>query len=563
MVRVIVRMTGCDRDVCCLLSEMRGHFRSQVTLALLLAASCFCPTMQAAVSSCATCHPKENARFLASAMGQSLTSSATQSAGEVTHERSHSVITIAYRNGRMIHTLTEGGVTAEYPIRYQVGGKLMGSSFLIQIGDYLFESPASWFRSYGWDVSPGYASAPLIDFDRPMSDACLFCHADAARFADADGRRLQGPPLGSISCERCHGPSQEHARHPTAKNIINPARLAGAERDSICEQCHLEAAGRILNPGKRWDDFHAGEPVEQTFATYVLKSSDNNNSKQVVAVSQVEELAESECARKSGGKLWCGTCHDPHGAAKDRQQEMRAICTSCHIKLSPAAHPANQRECTSCHMPSTPTTNVTHAALTDHRILRRRLQEPPGSAQDAGEQTGKEQSVSPRVVAWREPPREFRNRDLALAEILAAVSQNQPSLKEEGSRLLEGLPLEQRDGDFEVLSAAEGLSLQHGDLPTALQLGRRSVALRPQSAKAAMNLGIVLQRSGDATEAERQFRRAIELDISLKPAYLYLAILYGSQGRTQEMMDMIDRFLKWNPQDIMFRLQKAQHSSSH
>ena len=37
-------------------------------------------------------------------------------------------------------------------------------------------------------------------------------------------------------------------------------------------------------------------------------------------------------------------------------------------------------------------------------------------------------------------------------------------------------------------------------------MGRRMVELRPQSAKAAMNLGIVLKRSGDLAEAERQLR---------------------------------------------------------
>jgi len=71
-----------------------------------------------------------------------------------------------------------------------------------------------------------------------------------------------------------------------------------------------------------------------------------------------------------------------------------------------------------------------------------------------------------------------------------------------------------------------------------------------------------LQRSGDTAEAERQLRRAIELDASLKPAYQRLAMLYGSQRRTQEMIDTIDRFLKWNPQDIMFRSQKGQQTSS-
>jgi predicted CXXCH cytochrome family protein len=534
---------------------MRGLFQPLLTqaalLALLLTAHGFCQTVQAAVPDCASCHRKEAARFLATPMGTSLVAPKNLPSAKITHEQSHSVLTIEYQHGRMVHGISENGLTAAYPAKYQVGGGLMGSSFLVQVGDYLFESPASWFKTYGWDVSPGYASAPVIDFDRAMGDACLFCHAGAAQFADADGRRLQGPPLGSITCERCHGANQEHARHPTAKNIINPAKLVGTERDSICEQCHLEAAGRILNPGKRWTNFHPGDAAEQTFATYIMLGSDDN--KEVVAVSQVEQLAQSECARKSGGKLWCGTCHDPHGAAKDRRQEIRTICASCHAKLSPAAHPASQQECTNCHMPSVPATNVTHAALTDHRILRR-------PSERAGHLAATK-DAAPSIVPWREPPSEFRDRDLGLAELLAALSKNQPSLTEDGGRLLEALPKPQRDRDFDVLSALEGLSLQRGDLATAVQLGQRTVELRPQSAKAAMNFGIVLQRSGDGVEAERQFKRAIALDISLKPAYQRLAMLDGSEGRTQEMLDIIDRFLKWNPQDILFRLQKAQHTS--
>ena len=510
-------------------------------------------TAQAAAPDCASCHQKQSARFLATPMGKSLIPPETLTPGKITHERSNSVITIDYANRSMVHKLSESGLTAEYAVRYQVGGGLMGSSFLVQIGDYQFESPASWFKSYGWDVSPGYAAAPVIDFDRAMSDACLFCHAGAARFLDPDGRRLQGA-LGSITCERCHGAGEEHVRHPSAKNIVNPTKLAGAERDSICEQCHLEAAGRILNPGKTWADFHPGDAAERTFATYILRGGDNTD---VIAVSQVEELAESECARKSRGSLWCGTCHDPHGptgtasgANGERQREVRAICLSCHAKLSPAAHPANQSECTSCHMPSTPTTNVTHTALTDHRILRRPL--------ERGRDSADMQSALPKITAWREPPSEFRDRDLALGEILAGVSKHKPSLEEEGGRLLEALTEEQRNGDFDALSALEGLMLQQGNLPAAVQLGRRTVESRPQSAKAAMNYGIVLQRRGDLPEAERQFKRAIELDVSLKPAYQRLAILYKSQGRREETLEVIDNFLKWNPQDIMFRLQKEQ-----
>ena len=66
------------------------------------------------------------------------------------------MITTAERDGRMVHQLSEAGLTAEYPVRYQIGGGLMGRTYMVQIGDTLFESPAAWCNRYGWDVSPGY-----------------------------------------------------------------------------------------------------------------------------------------------------------------------------------------------------------------------------------------------------------------------------------------------------------------------------------------------------------------------------------------------------------------------
>src|ERR1700729_2458279 len=149
---------------------MRGHFQPLLTQAalwaLLLTADGFCETVQPAVPDCASCHRKEAARFLATPMGTSLVAPNDLPSAKITHEQSHSVLTIDYLHGRMVHGISENGLTAEYPAKYQIGGGLMGSSFLVQIGDYLFESPASWFKSYGWDVSPGYAPDPLIDFDR-------------------------------------------------------------------------------------------------------------------------------------------------------------------------------------------------------------------------------------------------------------------------------------------------------------------------------------------------------------------------------------------------------------
>lgn len=491
---------------------------------------------------CATCHPKETAQYLRTAMGQSMVAPAPLPAGKVTQERSGSVITIEQHDGRMFHSLAEQGLTAEYPIRYQIGGGLMARSYMVQIGDYLFESPATWFNSYGWDLSPGYINMPLLDFDREMDAQCLFCHTGNTRFADTDGHRLQSTVVTSISCDRCHGPSEAHVRHPSLNNIVNPAKLAHAERDSVCEQCHLEGTTRILNPGKTWDDYRPGQAVEATFATYLVAGG---STKDVIAVSQTEELAQSKCVRATAGKLWCGTCHNPHVEIVNRQREIRDICTSCHTTLSAAAHPPGQNECTSCHMPRSSTTDIPHAALTDHRILRY-----PGEMVDAP-------SKEARVVVWREPDPHVRSRDLALAEVLIGFSKNLPAIGAEGIQRLEAIPENEKQQDAAVLSDLEGLSLHRQNVQDALRSGKRIVELEPRSAKAAMNLGIVLKRSGDLTEAERQLARAIELDPSLKQAYGELAALYGAQGRTREMMDTIDRFLRWNPQDIAFRLQKA------
>lgn len=200
-------------------------------------------------------------------------------------------------------------------------------------------------------------------------------------------------------------------------------------------------------------------------------------------------------------------------------------------------------------MPRSPTTNVAHAAITDHRILRRPLEQPP-----------EERNQLPKLASWREPPSAFRLRDLALGEILAGASKGLPQIEEDGARLLRGLPPEQQQDDFEVLSALEGLYLQRGDLDNAIRAGKRTVELKPQSARAAMNYGMVLERSGNLGEAERAFTRAIELNPSLKSPYAELAKLYSRQGRTGDMNSTVDRYLGWNPQDIMFRLQKQKSS---
>lgn len=471
-------------------------------------------------------------------MGQSLGVPNPLLPGRVRQESSGSDISIEIHDGRMIHRLSERGLTAEYPITYQIGSGVRGRSYAVDIGNYLLESPVSWYRDHGWDISPGYEGMQLVDFDRPVTESCLFCHSGDAKFTDADKRRIAPGSVTAITCDRCHGSGEDHIRHPSTSNIVNPAKLPVEARDSICEQCHLEGETRVVNPGKSMESFHAGDNLTDTLITYLYQEG----GKRRPAVSQVEELAASRCARASENRLWCGSCHDPHGERADRARQVKAVCTSCHPKLSPAAHPAGLKECVSCHMPPRPTANIAHVAVTDHRIhLPGDTEQSPVTSTDS-------------VVAWRPSPPQFRQRDLALAELQIGSEHHLPSIIRDGVRLLESLPEKQQNDDAAALSLLQSIYLNTSAPSKALALSEWAEAAEPNSATFAANLGIALKRAGDMRRAETQLLRAIDLDPSMMQAYAELAVLYDEEHRPEDARKIIDRFLNWNPQSIQFRL---------
>lgn len=81
---------------------------------------------------------------------------------------------------------------------------------------------------------------------------------------------------------------------------------------------------------------------------------------------------------QSPGKLSCVTCHDPH-IQPDRAAApavFRSKCFTCHTEQS-CAVPSTVRQtknppddCAGCHMPKRDLKEISHSALTDHRIVR-------------------------------------------------------------------------------------------------------------------------------------------------------------------------------------------------
>lgn len=471
-------------------------------------------------------------------MGRSIGPPSVLAEGRIVHELSGSTITIRRNGPLMIHRLERRGVVAEYPVAYSVGAGMVGYSYMVRLGRYLFQSPATYYtRTKRWDLTPGYETESHLDFTHPILSGCLFCHTGSLNLIEGTANQFGDPPFTPISCERCHGPSAAHLAKPVPGSIVNPAKLAPRQRDSVCEQCHLEGDMRVLNPGRDWFDFQAGQAAESVFVTY-LRIADPSTLR---AVSQSELLARSQCARQSSGRLWCGTCHNPHASGRDRAQEIRQVCLNCHSDLFAAGRHQAAAECVSCHMPRLRPTNVQHSAVTDHSIPR------TPHARDGAVAANRE------LKAWRDPDTGLVQRDLGLAYFdLAAKEKSTPDLREAYDILSKLPPQERQDPVVEADLASVLLQQKYRDL--AIRMFARASAQEPSNARYAYCLGAALGRAGKMEEAVKELRRSIQLDPSQPDAYLELSQLYKKAGRDAESRGALEEYLRFMPQNMRLRL---------
>ena len=172
-----------------------------------------------------------------------------------------------------------------------VGSGSHASGYFVRIGDHLFQSPLCFYpRLERYDMAPGYEENRAPDFIRTVTVECLLCHSGKPLPIKGTLNEYQSPEFAqeAISCERCHGDTKRHLKAPLPGSIVNPARLAPAARNSVCEQCHLKGIARTLNPGKSFDDFHPGEPLEEVYTTYVAAQPPEAPRESLKVVSHVE-----------------------------------------------------------------------------------------------------------------------------------------------------------------------------------------------------------------------------------------------------------------------------------
>ena len=461
-----------------------------------------------AASVCQPCHPKQTDAFQRSPMGNAMGAPGSPVPAAFSHKPSATSFAILNRGSKPSHRIERNGLQAEYPLAYRIGSGNHATGFLVRIGEWLFQSPAAHYnRLNQWDVAPGYEAMTHPDFNRRVTEDCLSCHSS-------------GPPdaLAPIHCDQCHGSSSEHLQKPTRANIINPARLGPAARDAVCEQCHLNGEARILNPSG----------ITPTHAIAVFDRPRND----LRVVSHVEQLALSACSRQSEGRLWCGSCHQPHGAAID----INAQCRSCHESKLTASH-QGRNDCTQCHMPKRDAVDGGHTAFTDHRIQRTAAPAATGNTPS-------------RLRLWRDmPTADLRERNLGLASILVGERDGSAELINYGYRRLAAVfPKYSRDPD--VLASLGMVLFLKDQKQDARKLLEAAVRERPRDAALHEKLGLIRRAGADIPAAIQSLEKSIALDPGRESAYFFLA---DCQPTPAARAAVLNRLLSVFPQSLIAR----------
>lgn len=465
-------------------------------------------------SRCVGCHSSEVEGYARSAMAHSLRTAGQEPDGEVT--TADAKITMHSSATGYWQRLQSGGDVSDYRISYVIGSGNHASGYLLDVGDHLFQSPVAYYKSrHAYDLAPGYEGLASPDFTRPIAEGCLFCHSGTALKVAGTSNQYRSPPFDgeAITCERCHGSAEKHLSDPRAGTIVNPAKLEPAARGSICEQCHLLGVGRVLNPGMKFSDFRPGEPLENVFTTYRNVSADGEKFK---VISHVEQLARSVCSRKSNGRLWCGTCHDPHNQPLDPVQFFRGKCLSCHTANFSPSHPDKESNCIGCHMPRRDAKDGGHTAFTDHRIQRRPEQEE-SLPTDAD------------IAAWREPAPELQKRNLGIAYINVGMERRSREFIARGYRTLTEVQ-NQFANDSEIFTSMGSALLLAKQTSEAELAFERALQLDPGSVTAETNAASAYLQAGDVDKAVAHLERAVAIDPMHMPAVAPLIGIYKEQG---------------------------------
>lgn len=466
-------------------------------------------------------------------------------AGEFRHSTSHSDYKVYSQSGKVWMSFQKEGdslVQGRRELLYYIGQGRRGTTFLFSVDGFYFESPINLYTSrHIWDMAPGYGNAREVPLNLPALPSCMDCHVSGMRPPlDGTENRYSAPLFlfAGVTCERCHGPGQGHAKDGHG-DIVNPAKLSAERRDQVCMQCHLEGNAAIERPGKHLYEYESGDNLFDYVRYYVLRST---GAPGLRAASQFEQLAVSKCKRKSGEAMSCTSCHDPHRtvAGEERVAYYRSKCLACHAAAFGEKHHSDEPDCTRCHMPSAKSADIAHTAVTDHSIPKHASTVPQGEKEAAG-------AGLPQLIPFPsgEAGSEKDVRDLALAWqsiVNSGMARAEPETKQLLQKAAEQFP-----DDPVVIAALAYDEQRDGSRAKARQLYIKALSLRPHMVDAETNLGVLDAQSGDLRDAVRLWQDAFRRAPGSSEIGIDLARVYCSEKQFGQARDYTMRVLEFNP----------------
>ncbi len=492
----------------------------------------------------------------------------------------------------------------ELPVDWVIGSgnKVRSYAYQSDFGE-MFMLPLSWYADSGqWAMSPGFEYPNHQGISRKITRECLFCHnayPEVAAGSDAFWETEVFPqslPEGT-GCQRCHGPGADHVRTVVAggsdvetirSKIVNPARLEGEHRDSVCFQCHMLPSVTVVGArriGRNDYSFRPGELLSDYLVHVEVSEEGISRADQFEINHHGYRFFLSRCYQQSKGDFGCIDCHNPH--VKPASAEIRAsssrVCLDCHddaasahteASASASATAYNEQDCVSCHMPERRTSDVVEATMTDHRIAtgpfdldalvapkpayRHRItgidlldfgNVPEGDARDyyrlsAIARANRYLDVARKGLADHLDKNAYLSPtpyiDLVRTQLQAG---DYAAAEAELGKLLDTYP------DLHVAHTLLGTALlAQGKREQAIAALRTSVELQPDP-ETWFNLAIALLQTGNADEAERAIDRTIELRPTMPQAWKYRARLLLEKQRSASAVDAYLESLRLEPRD--------------
>lgn len=398
---------------------------------------------------------------------------------------------------------------------------------------------------------------------------CAECHSTNVKLGYDAGANTFNTTFSEISvgCEGCHGPASVHVTQAEGSDFddvyglsvdLNDRGDAAWVMDSdsgiakrsqpVTTQQQAESCGRCHSRRTILaSDYEFGEPLAATHLPALLEESlyyaDGRIQDEVYVYGSFVQ------SKMYAAGVTCTDCHNPHSGQLHASPNPNATCAQCHLPTTFAADShagPDSGDCVSCHMPAT-----TYMGVDDRRDHSFRLPDTAASGDHYGAYiaAGRNGGANPKLLEGIEdrafPPIARATlltllepaEDAELASIVTAQLEDaDPLVRIAALRALRSQPPGQhlRFGSQLLRDPVRGVRIEaaitYADYRDLLPVEdaraymsataeyREALQQAAHMPETALQLADFEDRAGNAVEAERQFRRALNLDAGFAPA---------------------------------------------